>query len=171
MEDSTITSPEDGEISAKDFEYSEFKAPPAEFKFYILVGLLMIGVAVAVWLFMKDERTVLMILTGIGLIAYGIYVRGNRLLFKDWVIYRYRGRKELWKLPIADIQEITRLTPKGDDEHVLLKSASGEERRVAYADFISESDDPAEFARGGSRKLRLMLTDPKRARAAAHEGD
>lgn len=104
---------------------------------------------------------VLFVLVGIGAIVYASYVNGNRLVFKDWVIYRYRGSKELWKMPIAELTEISSVEIKDQETYAILESRSGETHRVSYVAFRAETEHSGVFGKG-SRKLRLMLTDPER---------
>lgn len=140
------------ELTPADYEHSEFRTGPKQVTINVVLGVC-IALGSAFFFFVDPEPIAagLCLLLGLGLIGYGFYIRNSRIVFRNWTIFSLRGEKVLWKMDIADIDEITRVSVNGNETHFVLKPNHGKSRNVSYGNY----ENP--------RKLKVMLLDPKRA--------
>lgn len=139
------------ELTSVDYEGSEFRRAPKQLLLGAAVAVCALGLGFQLW-----GTTPINIIVGFcslgGLSLYGLYIREDRIVFRDRKILSLRGEKLLWRMEIADIDEITPVyLTNGAVIRVRLKPVSGEDRIVYFGAY----ENP--------RKLKLMLLRSKRS--------
>lgn len=141
------------ELSEADYIHSEFELGRGLVGLYLSIGLLISGGAL--YKFFIDEvlsgpAAVVLSLLGLGVIGYALYTRGKRVLIRDRKLISLRGDKTLWELRLAELESVTRVYNRGNESHLVLRTASGQSYKLPFANYEE------------GRKLKMMLLDPRR---------